>query len=101
MSGGVKTALIVGGVAVGAIVILKVVMPAAGVGPRTATPTSGTAATLIGLIPDAVNAGKRIFGGSSTPAGSSSDAYYKPGESYDDYTSSLFGPGINSDGTAA
>jgi len=32
---------------------------------------------------------------------SSSDAVYKPGDSFDDYASGLFGPGINSDGTGA
>jgi hypothetical protein len=102
VSGAVKTVLVVGGVAVGAFVLLKVLAPApASTGVRPGQ-TSSTAASLIGLIPSVVSAGQSIFGSSSKPpAGSTSDAYYKPGESYDDYTSSIFGPGINPDGTGA
>lgn len=101
MSGTVKTVLVVSAVAVGAVVLLKALVPSAAVGARTSQPSNSTAASLIGLIPDAVAAGKKIFGGSSAPAGSTSDAHYTEGESFDDYSSKLFGPGINPDGTGA
>lgn len=96
-----KTLLIVGGVAVGVYALVRLTAGPAKVAPRSVSGTSLiTANNIVGL---GSFIGGLFKGGSSSgsvPADQSLSVY-KPGESLDTYTTSIFGPGINSDGTGA
>jgi len=113
MSGTVKTVLIVGGIGLGAYVLAKALLPStvaakpgatAGGAPQILggvfTSVSSLVASAFGSAGAANQPGTTSQPTAMAPA-SSSAAVYTPGDSFNDYTTGLFGPGINSDGTGA
>lgn len=108
MSGTAKTVLIVGGVGVGVFLLVRALTPSSSI-PKGSTASmapnvlGGLASSFGGLISAvAGSSGAANQPSSARPtAQEDSAAVYKPGDSFDDYTTGLFGPGINSDGTGA
>jgi hypothetical protein len=99
MSPTVKTVLIVGGIAAGAFVVAKLVAPK----PTTNLSVFGnSSAATAGIAQGAIAGIASLFSGNaSTKPDPAAAAVYVPGESFDTYSSSIFGPGINPDGTGA
>jgi hypothetical protein len=97
-----KTVLIVAGVGVGAFVLFKLLSPSPAVRQMGSVPNSTANVLIGGLLSAGGNALSSYLSRPSTPvAPADSAAVYRPGESFGDYTSSIFGPGINPDGTGA
>ena len=93
MTDGVKTALIVGGVAVGAFVLLRVLSPApalAAGGPSSAISINGITSAIGAL---AGLAGGLFGGGAGRPTSGAPSVGYESGESFDDFYTGMFGPG--------
>jgi hypothetical protein len=104
MSGTTKTVLIVGGIAVGAFVLAKALAPKKAAGTSFSLFGGGSSGTAAGVTQGAIAGLAGLLSGNATGSSKpdpSAAAVYQPGESFDDYSTSIFGPGINPDGTGA
>jgi hypothetical protein len=99
VTGTVKTVLIVGGVAVGAYVALRLLAPKP-VKQTTASSNGSTISGITSAISGLASFGSALLGSSAKPTGYTSSpgagnsVGYDTGESFDDYVSGMFGPGI-------
>jgi hypothetical protein len=99
LTGTTKTILIVGGVALGSFVVLRMLSPTAVKVPQSKSSgisINGITSALGGLA----SFGSSLLGNSSKVTGytsapsSDNSVGYDTGESFDDYVSGMFGPGI-------
>jgi len=104
-----KTILIVGGVGIGVFLVARALTPS------TSLPKSSAASSVPNVLGGLGSAFGSAFatalgtaGAKNQPTtsqptvpGTDSAAVYTPGESFGDYTTGLFGPGINPDGTGS
>lgn len=87
---GTQTALVVGGIAVGAFVLAKALAPPRLATNRATTPASSQGSVWQGLVAAGVGGALDWF----TKPKPTSTPFYDEGESFEDFTTGLFGPGV-------
>lgn len=94
MNDTVKTILIVGGVAVGVVLLFRMIQPAGAAAPAPRANTDVVSLQSLFTIGAALgNAFGGGGGGVGQPTSGAPSVGYEPGESFDDFYTGFFGPG--------